>query len=65
MERETNCGTCRYFKPLLTEDWDGICRRHPPVYQSQYFKDKDGYEDRHEWRGWPPVDKDDWCGEWA
>lgn len=46
------CGTCRYFRLLTRYERDhheGQCRRYPPVVEM----------------GWPELDADQWCGEYA
>ena len=53
-QREQRCETCRFFAPHVENDEksEGDCKRMPPVCV-----------EKHGWMR-PPMDHDDWCGEW-
>ena len=80
------CQTCRFWQPLdplgdgfaadrnyeVTDDGEGICRRHPPVGQRRDFLGGRSAEpgtfthstDAALWAQWPVTSGDiDWCGE--
>lgn len=52
--RKEQCETCRFFVPHVKDDAEseGDCKRMPPVHIPKC--------------GWmrPPMDHNDWCGEW-
>jgi len=45
------CEDCRFFEADKEDETIGACRRYPPTIQGADA-------------AWPPVDIDDWCGEY-
>ena len=57
------CGLCRYWYVTDRGADDQRCRRFPPTFASEFFKERP-YP--HPAAGvWPVTAYDDWCGEWA
>ena len=54
-------GRPRHERTVISDDYLGQCRRHPPVVL-QGFEDLPPKGPRG-W--WPRVRADDFCGEWA
>jgi hypothetical protein len=55
-----SCGNCVFFRE------DSKCKRNPPfirVARERIDFDAEIYSDCV-YREWPPVEHDDWCGEW-
>lgn len=51
---DQSCGNCKFFYIGSY----GVCRKYPPRINGSYdFSDKPISE-------FPPVDSDEWCGEW-
>ena len=46
------CELCKFWRRFTVDLPEGCCRRNPPTGQTWgQFR-------------FPPVDADDWCGEW-
>lgn len=70
------CSTCRFFQPYQASDdedelhrqiYAGVCRRYPPVLEPPRYIRLNEIGARHDAEmhsTWPPVHKNDWCGEY-
>jgi hypothetical protein len=55
---DQSCAVCRYYL-------EGFCHRHPPsvsLATAEYRMPSSGQRVTVQW---PPVNADDWCGEFA
>ena len=64
------CENCKYSEPKLPGNktsFDLICRRNPPTPFFEYRESDKGQDTRlvHVSAHWPPVAKNDGCGEYA
>lgn len=58
------CETCAFYVRNREHDINGECRRFPTVWPTEFDNGEVGlicY--RAQWC-YPPVDQDEWCGEW-
>jgi len=55
MTTPTNtCEDCHFFEVSKEDETTGNCHRYPPTF----------YGSEPGEAGWPPVDIDDWCGDY-
>ena len=58
---EESCGNCRHYRTDADYGYEpdglGTCHRRSPMPATE--------PGRGSLRVWPPVQEDEWCGEWA
>lgn len=57
------CETCRFWREPIDDSHLGHCRRFPPSFNPHAVQLLPSRRETF-FGGWPPVNGDEWCGEW-